>query len=91
MTTTRISIAEGKKSFTQLLKEAREKHIPILIFNEREGKLAGAILSPEEYERYEQLNAYFEALRLSKKFEHLDLDVPSLVRRARRELEERAA
>ncbi len=91
MAAKRVSVAEGKRSFTQLLKEAREKHIPILIFNEREDELAGAILSPREYERYEQLNAYFEALRLSKRFEHLDLDVPSLVRRSRRELEERAA
>ncbi|MFN4218590.1 MAG: hypothetical protein ACK4HB_04850 [Candidatus Bipolaricaulia bacterium] len=91
MTTKRVSVAEGKRGFTQLLKEAREKHIAILVFNEREGEFVGAILSPDDYERYEQLSAYVEALRLSKKFEHLDLDVPSLVRWSRRELEERTA
>lgn len=91
MAAKRVSVAHGKRDFTQLLKEAREKRIAILVFNEREDELAGAILSPQEYERYEQLSAYFEALRLSKKFEHLDLNVPSLVRRSRQELEERAA
>lgn len=85
----RVSVAEGKKGFTQLLKEAKEKDIPVLIFNERSGEFAGAILSPEEYERYERLRAYFEALRLSKKFAHLKIDVSELVRESRQELEER--
>lgn len=87
----RVSVAEGKKGFTQLLKEAREKHIPILVFNERLDEFVGAILSPEEYERYERLRAYFEALRLSKKFAHLKLDVGELLWESRKELEERAA
>lgn len=91
MAVKRVSVATGKKEFTQLLKEAREKHMPILIFNERADEFAGAILSPQEYERYEQLKAYFEALRLSKKFEHLAIDVPELVRRSRQELEERVS
>jgi len=87
----RVSVAEGKKEFTQLLKEAREKRIPILIFNERLEALAGAILSPEAYEQYERLRAYFEALRLSQRFARLKIDLPNLVRQAREELEERAA
>ncbi len=86
----RVSVAEGKRDFTRLLKEAREKLVNVLIFNEREGELVGALLPPQEYERYTQLDAYFEALRLSKKFESLPLDVPKLVRRSRQELEERA-
>nr|BAL59199.1 hypothetical protein HGMM_OP3C354 [Candidatus Acetothermum autotrophicum] len=91
MDSKRVSVAEGKKEFTQLLKEAREKQMPILIFNERSAEFAGALLPPEEYERYERLRAYFEALRLSQKFAHLKLDLPELVRQAREELEERAA
>lgn len=91
MDSKRVSVAEGKKEFTQLLKEAREKQMPILIFNERSAEFAGALLPPEEYERYERLRAYFEALRLSQKFAHLKLDLPELVRQAREELEEHAA
>ncbi len=87
----RVSVAEGKKRFTQLLKEAREKQIPILIFNERSENFSGVILPPEAYEQYEQLRAYFEALRLSQKFAHLKIDLAKLVRQAREELEERAA
>ncbi|MBI4639740.1 MAG: hypothetical protein HY731_03550 [Candidatus Tectomicrobia bacterium] len=89
MNSKRVSVAEGKKEFTQLLKEAREKQIPILIFNQRLDELVGAILAPEEYEQYERLCAYFEALRLSQKFAHLDIDLPQLVRQSREELEER--
>ncbi|MFQ5738937.1 MAG: hypothetical protein ACE5JX_07965 [Acidobacteriota bacterium] len=89
MNAKRVSVAEGKKGFTQLLREAREKQIPILIFNRRIGEFAGAILAPEDYERYERLHAYFEALRLSKKFGHVDIDIPELVRQSRAELEER--
>jgi hypothetical protein len=91
MDSKRVSVAEGKKEFTQLLKEARKKQIPILIFNERLDDFAGALLPPEAYEHYERLRAYFEALRLSQKFADLKIDLPSLVRQAREELEERAA
>lgn len=89
MSRDRVSVAEGKREFTRLLREAREKQVPILIFNERLDELAGAILSPEEYERYERLRAYFEALRLSEKLSHLKLNLPQLIRQSRQELEER--
>ena len=91
MSSKRVSVAEGKKEFTQLLREARDRQVPILVFNERLNKLAGAILSPEEYEKYERLRAYFEALRLSEKFAHLKLDLPQLVRQSHQELKERTA
>lgn len=85
----RVSVAEGKRALTQLLKEAREKQIPILIFNERSNEFVGAILPPEAYEHYQRLKAYFEALHLSTKFAHLPLDLPDVVRASREELEER--
>jgi PHD/YefM family antitoxin component YafN of YafNO toxin-antitoxin module len=90
-TTTRVSVAEGKKDLSRLLKEAAEARSPILIFNERKGELAGALLSPAEYERYELLQGYFEALRLSQKFAPLTVDLEALVRASRAELDERAA
>ena len=89
MNTKRVSVAEGKKEFTQLLKEARETQTPILIFNLRLDELAGAILSPEEYERYQLLKAYFEAIRLSQRFSYLDVNILDLVNRSRKELEGR--
>jgi len=55
----RVSVAEGKREFTPLLKKAKEKGIPILVFNERRDELVGVILPPAELARYEQLHAYF--------------------------------
>ncbi len=89
-TTTRVSVAEGKKDLSRLLREATARS-PILIFNERKGELAGALLSPSEYERYERLQGYFEALRLSRKFAPLELDLAALVQASRTELDGRSA
>lgn len=85
----RVSVADGKRSLTKLLREARETHQPILIFNERRNELAGALLSPEDYERYQRLSAYFEALRLSESLSDRKLGLSDLIREARQTLEER--
>ena len=85
----RVSVANGKRAFTQLLKEVRKTHAPVLIYDERRNKLAGALLSPEEYERYTRMRAYFEAVRLSEMFQHLELNAADLARRSRRDLEGR--
>jgi len=86
----RVSVAEGKKGLSRLLKKAAEEDSAVLIYNERRGELAGALLSPAEYERYGRLRAYFEALRLSRKFSAVDLDLAELGRASRQELEDRA-
>ena len=88
MNTKKIAVAEGKKSFTQLLKEAEKERTTILIF--RRGRFAGAILPPDEYERLERLAAYFEALQLSKQLARLPVSSAELAREARQELEDRA-
>ncbi len=90
-TTARVSVAEGKKDLSRLLREAAEARSPIPIFNERKGELAGALLSPAEYERYGRLKGYFEALRLSQKFAPLELDLDALVKASRAKLNGRAA
>ncbi|RMG52266.1 MAG: type II toxin-antitoxin system Phd/YefM family antitoxin [Acidobacteria bacterium] len=83
----KVSVAEGKKAFTQLLREAEQDRVTILIF--RRGELAGALLPPEEYERLERLQAYFEALRLSGQLADLPVNAAKLAHEARRELEKR--
>lgn len=88
MNTKKVAVAEGKKSFTQLLKEAEKERTVILIF--RRGRFAGAILPPDEYERLERLEAYFEALQLSKQLARLPVSAAELARQARQELEDRA-
>jgi hypothetical protein len=50
----------------------------------------GAILPPDEYERLGRLQAYFEALQLSKQLAHLQVSAVELAQEARQELEKRA-
>jgi PHD/YefM family antitoxin component YafN of YafNO toxin-antitoxin module len=83
----KVSVAEGRRGFTRLLREAREKGSPILIFNKREEELVAAILPPKEYARYARMRAYFEALALSQKLSGLGLEAEELVREGRKELE----
>lgn len=88
MNTKEVSVAEGKKSFTQLLKEVENEQTTVLIFRRRQ--LVGAILPPDEYERLERLQAYFEALRLSNQLSHLQISSEELTRESREELEGRS-
>lgn len=87
MSTKRVSVAEGKKSFTQLLKEIEKEQATVLIF--RRNHFVGALLSPGEYERLDRLEAYFEALQLSKQLARLKVNAEELAREGRQELEER--
>ncbi len=85
--TKKVAVAEDKKSFTQLLKEAENEQTTILIF--RRGRFAEAILPPDEYKRIERLVAYFEALQTSKQLARLPVSAAELAREARQELEDR--
>ena len=87
MGTKKVSVAEGKKSFTQLLKEAENEQTAILIH--RRGHFVGALVSANEYQRFERLQGYFEALRISQRLAHLEVDAAELARESRQELEER--
>lgn len=87
MTTKRVSVATAKRDLPRLLKESQRADI--LVFNERAGTFAGAIVSGETYERLSHLKAYLEALRISDKTRSRDLRVSALVRKARTELEAR--
>lgn len=87
----RVSVADGKRDFTRLLREAREQRQAIVIVNQRVGEVAGALLSPEDYERFKRMAAYFEAERISEALRRrgVSISVTELVREARAELGER--
>jgi hypothetical protein len=87
MNAKKVSIAEAERSFTQLLREAERTQAAILVF--RREQFAGVILLPDQYQRLERLQAYFEALRLSQQLAHLPASVAELVRKVRQELEGR--
>lgn len=87
MKSKRVSVAEGKKSFTQLLRQVEKEKTAVLIF--RRDRFVAALLPADAYEHLERLEAYFQALRLSKQLAHLQVNAAELAHQARRELEER--
>jgi PHD/YefM family antitoxin component YafN of YafNO toxin-antitoxin module len=86
MRTKRVSVAEGKQGLSSLLREARRTRVPIVIYNKRRGEVAGVLLSPMDYDRYTDLRALFEALRLSRALSTLDLNAMDLARQSRQDL-----
>ena len=85
----RVTVAEGRRNFSRLLKEIRAEGGLVLIVDSRSHELVGALFSPEEYRRYERLRPLLEALWLSAKFEGRGGDVVELIRAARKELDQR--
>ena len=87
MTTKRVSVAAAKRDLPRLLKESQQTDI--LIFNERAGALAGALLSGQTYQQFARVRAYLEALRISGQTRRRRLQVAELLKRSRSELEAR--
>lgn len=88
MTTKRVSVAEAKRDLPRLLKESVQADI--LVFNERRGALAAAIVSAETYGQVARLRAYLDALRISGKTKGRRLQITDLIRTSRSDLEARA-
>jgi PHD/YefM family antitoxin component YafN of YafNO toxin-antitoxin module len=80
-----VSVREGKQNFTQLLKEIGSS--PIIISNEKEGKVVGVIISGEDFKEYNLLKAYYKALKLSDELSSLDITALELSTISREELE----
>jgi len=55
----------------------------------RRGEPVGVIVSPEEYERLRQVQAYLDMLRLSRTLRSSDVAAEELFRASREELEAR--
>ena len=55
----------------------------------RRGKPVGVLVSPKEYERLRQVQAYLEMLRLSRSLQEGDVTADQLFQASREELEAR--
>lgn len=82
-----VSIADGKQNFNKILKEAEKN--PILIFNEKEKRVAGAIISSKDFREYNLLKSYFKAIKLSEELSTLEITASKLSSITRKELEGR--
>ena len=80
-----VPIAEAHNRLSALLKKVQ--HGPITLT--RRGKPVGVLLSPEEYERLRQFEAYGQVVRLSQSLRESGVSAAELYRAARDELEGR--
>ena len=80
-----ISITEARNRLSYWLKKIWERPITIT----RRGKPVGVLVSPGEYERLRQVQAYLEMVRLSRSLQDSDVMADELFRTSRKELEAR--
>ena len=80
-----VSITEVHNRLSYWLKKVPEHPVTIT----RRGKPVGVLVSPEEYERLRQVQAYLEMLRLSRSLQVSDVTADVLFQTSREELEAR--
>lgn len=78
-----ISIADAHNRLSALLKELDKGPIHIT----RRGKPVGVIISPEEYDRLRQVQAFLQMIELSHQLRDQGLKANELYRASRDELE----
>jgi prevent-host-death family protein len=79
----RVSITEVHNRLSHWLKKVPEQPVTIT----RRGRPVGVLVSPEEYERLRQVQAYLEMLRLSRSLEDAGVTAQDLFLASREELE----
>ncbi len=80
-----IPIAEAHNKLSALLKKVQKS--PIVLT--RRGKPVGVLLSPEEYDRLRQFEAYSQVVKLSRSLRESGVSAAELYRTSRDELEGR--
>ena len=78
-----VPIAEAHNRLSALLKKVQTSPIPLT----RRGKPVGVLLSPEEYERLHQFEAYNQVVGLSQSLRESGVNAAELYRASRDELE----
>lgn len=80
-----VSITEAHNRLSHWLEKVPDRPITIT----RRGKPVGVLVSPEEYERLRQVQAYLEMLRLSHLLKDVDVTARELSLASREELKVR--
>jgi len=87
MKSAKVTIAEGKKSFTRLVRQTQESKEGIVIT--KRGKPVAAIIPFEEYRKQQKVEAFLELVELRRKLASSGLKARELYEESRKELEER--
>ena len=80
-----VSITEMHNRLSYWLKKVPERPVTIT----RRGKPVGVLVSPEQYERLRQVQAYLEMLRFSRSLQDSEVIADELLQASREELEAR--
>jgi prevent-host-death family protein len=80
-----VSVTKLHNRLSYWLQKVPERPVTIT----RRGKPVGVLVSPEEYERLRQVQAYLEMLRLSRSLQDSGATADELVSASREELEAR--
>jgi prevent-host-death family protein len=87
MTTKTITISEGKKGFTSIVKESALKQEGIVIT--KRGHPVAALLSYKEYLDYKKLRTYLKMLELSATMKDAGIKAADVYAASKKELEAR--
>ncbi len=87
MTTKTITISEGKKGFTAIVKESALTREEIIIT--KRGHPVAALLSYKEYLDYKKLRTYLKMLELSASMKDAGIKAADVYATSKKELEER--
>jgi len=87
MKTTTVSIAEGKKSFSHLMKDAFEKKKEIVVT--KRGSPVAAIISYEKYQHSKRVEGYRKIMQARKVFLRKSILADKVFEESRKELEKR--
>ncbi len=87
MKTTTVTIAEGKRDFSRLIKEAAEKNEDIVVT--KRGKPMAVIVSYDEYRHSRKVEAHQKILESRAAFIKTGVSADEVYRESREELERR--
>ncbi len=88
MTTKIVTISDGKKDFTSLVKEAAAKNEEIVIT--KRGHPVAALLSYKEYTDLRKLRTYLKMLEISTEMHKNGIKAKDVYTASKKELEERS-
>ena len=87
MKSTSVSVAEGKKGFSRLIKDALEKKEEIVVT--KRGKPVAVILSYEEYQHSKRVEGYKKIMEAREIFLKANISADEIFKESKRELERR--
>jgi prevent-host-death family protein len=83
-----VSVAEGKKGFSRLIRNALEKKGEIVVT--KRGKPVAVILPYEEYQHSKRIEGYKKIMEVRETFHKTNIGADEIFKESKRQLERRA-